>query len=134
VLSHWLGLIGEGLNFFGALVMALDVFLRHKEHVFQKKLDALARVARTKQLHSTTYEGYRLSSEDFSYDVLHRRSTITAYIGVALLAFGFLFLATYHGLEIWDAHLNPSRGVQGNSGWVCNVFPNFCTQLNEERV
>jgi hypothetical protein len=41
VLSHWLGLVGEGFNLVGALIMALDIFLRKREHFWKENLDEL---------------------------------------------------------------------------------------------
>lgn len=118
MLSHWLGLIGECLNFLGAVVMALDIFLHRREQRLERKLDRLASFARSNLMMTTTYGGYRLSSDDFTQNVIHRRSLIRAYGGVTLFALGFLLLVAHHGLEIRDAHLKESCCVSMNVGFV----------------
>jgi hypothetical protein len=118
VLSHWLGLIGEGLNFLGALVMALDIFLRQKEHVLKARLDQLMQFAQVNGLSVTTYKGRRLASNGFSEKIVNRRSIAIAYGGVALLAAGFFCLALHHGLEIRDARQRQGIYVRTNNGFA----------------
>lgn len=102
--THVFGLFGEFLNFLGAVVLACDVFMRQKEHILKEDLDRLASLEKSNNLNSTTYKGFFLSSDDFSQKVLHRRSALTAYCGIALLAFGFLLLVAYHGILMWYAN------------------------------
>jgi hypothetical protein len=102
MLSHWLGIIGESLNFLGALIMALDIFLRGHERRREKKLGKLAQFARENGLERTIYRGFRVTSADFPQNVLDDRATVIAYVGIAILAAGFLLLIGHHWLELRD--------------------------------
>lgn len=93
---HELGLIGDGLNLFGALTLALDIFLRQREQRRKEALDHVSRAAREASLSRTEYKGYSLISPDFSERVLNRTALARAYTGVGLMVFGFTFQALYH--------------------------------------
>ena len=100
MLSHWLGIGGELLNFLGALVLALDIFLRSRERRREKSLSKIGDFARKNSLDRTTYKGSMVSGADFPQDVIDNRATAIAYIGTALLATGFLLLIAHHSLEL----------------------------------
>jgi hypothetical protein len=99
-LAHWIGLLGEGLNLAGAVVLAFDIFLRRKEHELAVSLSQLSADAREAELNSTFYRGIPVTSPDFPLLVLQRSATRWAYLGVGLLMAGFLCLAAYHAVEI----------------------------------
>lgn len=100
VFAHRIGIVGESLNFLGALVLALDIFLRRREHAMSKRLVLLNAFAIRTSLKSTYYKGKRIDAPDFPTTVLHEHATFVAYCGVALLALGFLSLVAYHVVEI----------------------------------
>jgi hypothetical protein len=100
VLSHWIGIVGETLNFTGALVLARDLFLREQEHKLRTQLEMGKDMALRIGLERTRYEKTLLSSQDFTSHVLNRRTAFLAYWGTGLLAGGFLCLVVYHGLEL----------------------------------
>jgi hypothetical protein len=100
MLSHTLAMIGELLNFLGALTMALDIFLRGREREREEKLRRIAEIGRQYNLTRTIYRGSRITSSNFVYSILDRRATVIAYIGAALFASGFLLLLIHHGMEL----------------------------------
>jgi AbrB family looped-hinge helix DNA binding protein len=112
VLAHWIGVLGEGLNLVGAAVLARDIFLRREEHERALGLKELSDFGQRNRLQSTTYKGILVSSPDLSLIVLQRYATRLAYWGLGFLGAGFLCLAIYHGLEIWDAcHPKSERNI-----------------------
>jgi hypothetical protein len=97
---HQLGMLGELFNFAGALIMALDIFLRGRERLREKKLDKIGQFARVNQLNRTIYRGSHVTSTRFPLNVLDKKATVIAYIGTACFAVGFLLLVAYHYLEM----------------------------------
>jgi len=102
MLAHWVGIIGEGLNFFGAVVIALDIFLRQNERAVESSLHKLNLLAMNKLTSRTTYYGIPLNAPDFAKKVLDKKAIRLAYVGVGLLVAGFLCLVGYHGIEIYE--------------------------------
>jgi|SRR5579863_6645735 len=105
ILAHWIGAIGEVLNFVGALIMALDIFLRRQDRERAQKLANLSSFSERSGLKSAIYKGFPASSADLSFLVLQRHATRLAYWGVGCFACGFSLLVLYHGLEIQALHL-----------------------------
>jgi hypothetical protein len=103
-MPHLLGLIGDGLNLLGALVLALDILLRQREHKLKESLKERSSDAQKTGLKITRARGFLLTDPDFAENVLTRRSLIFGYVGVGLLATGFAFQALYHALEIHREH------------------------------
>jgi hypothetical protein len=87
----------------GALIMALDIFLREKEHQLEKKLERISAIARANGFKSAIYRGRNVAEKEFVRKVLHRRAVQIAYCGAAFLIVGFLCLSFHHGLEIGEA-------------------------------
>ena len=99
VLAHWLGLIGESLNFFGAVILALDIFLRKRGEEELRKLEDLSVYAR-KFNSPATYKGFAVADPHFARDVTHWNAKKLAYAGTILLALGFALLIAYHVVEM----------------------------------
>jgi hypothetical protein len=107
-------LIGEALNFIGALVMALDIFFRRAEESREVNLSRLTSLAKAKGITSTVYKQKNVASDEFARSVVRSRSLWIAYGGVFLLAAGFLCLAIYHVLEIRQTGSAQTQQVYGN--------------------
>jgi hypothetical protein len=93
--AHRLGAIGELLNFAGAIVLAADLFLRQKKEAEAKLLDPLGAWGRRNRL-SATHKNVPVGDPDFTARVLDRWTKRLGYVGIALLAIGFLCLFSYH--------------------------------------
>jgi hypothetical protein len=89
--AHWIGAIGELLNFAGALVLAADLFLRQKKDSETKLLDPLGEWGRKHGL-SATHQNVPVSDPDFTEKVLDHWTRRLGYWGIGLLAVGFLSL------------------------------------------
>ncbi len=98
-LAHWLGLFGEVLNFGGATVLALDLFLRKREALEKEELSALSQWAKQHSV-GALYKGMDPRHPMFITNLLARRTKKLAYLGWGLLLIGFSLLAAYHGLEL----------------------------------
>lgn len=101
--AHLIGIWGELLNLAGAIVLARDIFLRRKEHELDKTWNTLHNIAVLSSLKRTRYKGYSIAAPSFRESVAQRRADHVGYWGVSLLGAGFLLLAAYHGLEIWES-------------------------------
>lgn len=97
---HVLGIIGESLNFLGAVLLAFDILLRKPEHDRGRRLAELHDFAVRNRLDSLEYKRVKVISTDFVDSILDRRAAIFGMIGVVLLGIGFLFLIGYHIGEI----------------------------------
>ncbi len=100
--AHRLGAIGELLNFVGALVLAADLFLRQRKENEAKLLDPLGAWGRRNRL-SATHNNVPVSDPDFTARVLDGWSKRLGYVGIALLAAGFLCLFGYHLIYLFYA-------------------------------
>ncbi len=98
--AHWIGTIGELLNFIGALVLALDLFLRRKEPSERKGLNQMRQWAEKYGV-SAVYENVSVGVSDFTEKVLGRRACRLGYWGIGFMALGFLSLVTYHLIAIY---------------------------------
>ena len=98
--SHWLGIIGECFNLLGALILALDVFLRNHERRLESNLAGIGDFARKNNLNNTIYKGSLLTDSAFPWNVLDRKATFIAYLGSACLTVGFSLLIAHHSLEL----------------------------------
>jgi hypothetical protein len=98
-LGHLIAAIGEALNFIGALVLALDLLRRGRESTLTKKLARMGDWGRRHRL-SATYRAIPVSDLEFEERVLARGAAQLAYLGLGLLAFGFLLLVGHHLLAI----------------------------------
>jgi len=101
VLAHCLGIVGEGLNFLGALILALDILLRPMERNWEEQLTEASSFALKHRLESSKYKGEKVASPEFPRAILNRRALNLGLLGTGLLAIGFLCLVGYHALEIW---------------------------------
>jgi len=99
-LAHWIGTIGELLNFAGALVLAWDLFLRRKEVSEIKRLNRLAQWGRKHGL-SAEYEHVSVGDPEFADKVRGRRASLLGYWGIGFMALGFLSLVAYHLIAIY---------------------------------
>ena len=93
--AHWIGVIGELLNFAGAVVLAADLFLRQKKESEAKLLDPLGEWGRKHGL-TAIHHDVSVSDADFTAKVLDRWTRRLGYWGIGLLALGFLALVGYH--------------------------------------
>jgi len=99
-LAHWIGTIGELLNFIGALVLARDLFLRRKEASEIKRLDRIGQWGRKHGL-TAEYERVSVGDPDFTNKVLGRRASLLGYWGIGFMALGFLALVASHLIAIY---------------------------------
>ena len=97
---HWLGLIGEGLNFCGAFVIALDIFLRQHEHLRERRLERLNAFSKKHLGGKSRHLGVRLDDPEFARKVLDIRAARLAMLGIAFLAIGTVCLLGYHLMGI----------------------------------
>lgn len=97
---HLIGIVGESLNFLGAGALACDILLRSPEHARRKRLGALHDFATRTGLERVTYQGIPVILQDFAEKVLDRRAARFGFLGVGLLALGFLLLVIYHAMEM----------------------------------
>ena len=65
-LAHWIGTTGELLNFIGALVLAMDLFLRPKEASEAKQLSTMGEWGRKHGL-SAEYESVSVGEAEFAF-------------------------------------------------------------------
>ena len=99
--AHWIGTIGELLNFTGALVLALDLFFRQGEHAEARDLNRLAKWGRSHGI-SATYKKVSVADLEFTEKVQGRRASLLGYWGIGFLALGFLSLMGYHLVAIYQ--------------------------------
>jgi hypothetical protein len=99
--AHCVGAIGELLNFAGAVVLAADLFLRQKKEAEAKFLDPLGEWGRQHGL-SATHNNVPVSDPEFTAKVLDRWTRRLGYIGIGLMALGFLCLVGYHVFYIYN--------------------------------
>ncbi len=104
MLAHWIGMLGEFLNFLGTLVLAFDILLRRKEQKYEDQLTDFSKSPDSAGLTRVRYEGFLISEPGFAQEILHRRAIFLAYTGTGLLLFGFACLMGYHWVEIKDLH------------------------------
>jgi hypothetical protein len=97
---HLFGIIGESLNFFGAVALAFDILLRSPERTRRKRLGELHDFATRTGLRRVEYQGFTVASSDFADNILDRRAARFGYTGVTLLGLGFLLLVVYHVMEM----------------------------------
>ncbi len=98
--AHWIGAFGELLNFTGAVVMAADLFLRQKEQERARRLRLLGAWGKKHDLPAKR-KGVAVNADDFVEKVLSRRASRLGYLGVGLLALGFVLLLAYHLIAIF---------------------------------
>jgi hypothetical protein len=98
--AHCVGAIGELLNFAGAVVLAADLFLRQKKEAEAKLLDHLGEWG-TKHGLSATHKNVPVSDLEFTAKVLDRWTRRLGYIGIGLMATGFLCLVGDHLFYIY---------------------------------
>lgn len=101
--SHVLGIVGETLNFSGAIVLAFDLLWRTDDEKNRASLRELKELAREYGAISATHEDAAntpISSPEFEGIVLGARAVRLAAWGLSLMALGFLCLIGYHTLEI----------------------------------
>jgi hypothetical protein len=98
--AHCIGAIGELLNFAGALVLAADLFLRQKKDAEAKLLDPLGEWGRKHGV-SATHNNISVCDPDFTEKVLDRSTRQLGFLGIGLLAVGFLSLVGYHLIYIY---------------------------------
>ena len=103
VLSHWIGLGGEAVNFLGATVLALDLLLRRHEFSQAADYNRLKQFVDQHGIDNAEYKKIPLSAPDFTSLLIARRATRLGLLGVCLLVCGFSLLSAYHIIEI----LNP---------------------------
>ena len=99
-LAHWIGTAGELLNFVGALVLAMDLFLRRKEPAEAKQLKTTGEWGKKHRL-SAQYESVSVGEAGFADKVKGRRASVLGYWGIGFLALGFLSLVAYHLVAIF---------------------------------
>jgi hypothetical protein len=99
-IAHWIGTIGELLNFIGALVLARDLFLRRRESAEIERLDLIGQWGRKHGL-SAEYKNISIGAPDFTERVRGRRASLLGYWGMGFLALGFLSLVSYHLVAIY---------------------------------
>jgi hypothetical protein len=99
-LGHWVGVAGEALNFFGALILALDLLLRRREQPLKETLSVATKWARKFDLQAT-FKGVPLTVSDFVERVLARSAARLGYVGIGFLAVGFLLLVGHHLIAIY---------------------------------
>jgi hypothetical protein len=113
MLPHWIGILGETLNFFGALVLALDLLLRRREDELDDLLQRATIFAQKHGLRTALYRNLVVASSTFSKDLLHRRKLLLGLLGTGMLAAGFLCLACYHAMEIRKESSSPQTPCHG---------------------
>jgi hypothetical protein len=99
--AHCVGAIGELLNFAAAVVLAADLFLRQKKEAEARLLDPLGEWGRRHGL-SATHKNVPINDLDFTAKVLDRWTRRLGYIGIGLMAVGFLCLVCYHLFYIFN--------------------------------
>jgi hypothetical protein len=97
---HLIGIIGELFNFFGAVALAFDILLRQPERVRGRRLTELRDFVVRTGLEGVLYKKFTVASPDFVENILDRKAAVCGYIGVGLLAVGFLLLVVYHAMEM----------------------------------
>jgi hypothetical protein len=98
--AHEIGLVGETMNFIGAVVLAMDLFQRPRERRNLRSLQQLRDFGQKFALKSTRYGGIGICSDDFHDVVSDRRTLALAWVGAGMMALGFLCLILYHWLEM----------------------------------
>ena len=99
MVAHILGILGEGLNLIGAIILALEIFQRQDERKRERDLEKLNTFAKNAGLKGV-YLGIPVNDPDFARRVIDRRAARLAFRGVVLLAAGFLLLLSYHIAEM----------------------------------
>ena len=95
----------------GAIVLVVDIFFLEERQRELKNLENMSRIAREVDS-PAQYNDILVAAPDFAEKVQNRRAVHLAYLGTGLLVLGFLLLAGYHGLEMWNIR---------NS--LCNALP-----------
>lgn len=98
--AHWIGAIGELLNFIGALILAGDLLFRQKRDSEAKLLGPLGDWGRKHGL-TATYRNVEISDLDFAAKVQNRWSRRLGLLGIGVMALGFLSLVGYHLVSIY---------------------------------
>jgi hypothetical protein len=99
-LAHEIGLLGECLNFVGAFILALDLFLRPRERRRHRKLQELRFFSQKFSLTRTRYRNVDIDSPEFESAVSDQETLQLALVGVIFMALGFLSLIAYHWMEL----------------------------------
>src|SRR5579862_8266946 len=98
--AHYVGAFGELLNFAGAVVLAVDLFHRKREHDESRRLQRLGAWGKKYNLPAKR-RGVPVNTDHFAEIVMGRRASSLAYWGVGLLAAGFMLLISYHMIAIF---------------------------------
>jgi hypothetical protein len=94
-LGHWIGVAGETLNFFGAVVLGLDLFFN------REKLTRLGEWGRKYNVPGSS-KGVAIKDPKFAEKVKALRAAHLGYWGTGLLALGFLLLVSHHLIAIYS--------------------------------
>ena len=101
LVAHGIGLAGEGLNFVGAVVVAGDLFDRSRERRRADNRRIINSLGVSANLTRTAYRNVDIASAGFVNSISDRAATRLGIIGMAIMALGFLCLASYHLIEIF---------------------------------
>jgi hypothetical protein len=102
LLAHEIGLVGEGLNFVGALFVGRDLLNRSKERRKADNRRILHDLAAKANLTRTTYRQVDIGSASFVNSISDRYAARLGVTGMGIMALGFFCLASYHLIEIFS--------------------------------
>jgi hypothetical protein len=83
----------------GGAVLAADLFRRERELGEARKFKTIGDYLAQAGL-KARYRGHPIDNPDFALLVLARKTSLLAWIGVALLAIGLFLLVLYHLIQI----------------------------------
>lgn len=102
LIAHFLGIAGELLNFAGAILLGVDLFLRGRFRKQEADLSGLHDFAVRNRLQLVRYKNVMVALPDFQELVSERRARRYGFVGASLLMGGFALLVGYHMMEILD--------------------------------
>jgi hypothetical protein len=100
LVAHSLGIAGEFLNFVGAILLGVDLFLRGQFRKRGSQLSRLHDFAVRNRLHSVRYMNTMVALPDFRELIDEQRARQYGFAGASLLVGGFALLVCYHAIEI----------------------------------
>jgi hypothetical protein len=100
LLSHILGIIGELLNLIGAILLAIELFMKRSYREEDMKNSLLHDLAVESGLDSTYIGGIRIADPGFQERMAEQRAKNLGFAGAVFLTVGFGFLVAYHVCEM----------------------------------
>jgi hypothetical protein len=95
-LAHILGIAGELLNLIGAILLAIELFMRRAQREEDTKNARLHEIAVRSGLKTTAVNGIPVADPAFKELMAEQRAKNLGFTGAAFLICGFGFLVAYH--------------------------------------